>query len=151
MIEAPAHPPDDEPTPAAQAAEHLRTLSTFHYLLGVLTFLVAGLFIVYLVVGMVSMAELTADERSRLPEGFGAHFSRMGYLGLAIGGVLALMNVISGYCLSLRKLRGVSLFTAVLNLVWAPAGTCLGVITLVILLREPARMLYVTPPTYPPS
>ena len=50
----------EEPDPRQRALEHLRTLAVFHYVLAGMTFLVASLFIVYLVTGELTMAQLTA-------------------------------------------------------------------------------------------
>ena len=122
--------------------EHLRTLSIFHYALAVMTTLVAGLFLVYLVVGSVTMSELTPTERSQLPASFTSGFSRAGIIGLTIGWSLAALNAISGWCLARRRFRGVSLFTALCNCLWPPAGTCLGVVTIIILLRDSVAQLY---------
>ena len=122
--------------------DHLRTLSLFHYVLAVMTFLVAGLFLVYLAVGSIAMSELTPSERSRLPAGFTAGFNKAGIIGLAIGWSLAALNAISGRCLARRRFRGISLFTAFCNCLWPPAGTCLGVVTIIILLRDSVAQLY---------
>jgi len=122
--------------------EHLRTLSLFHYALAVMTFLVAGLFLVYLAVGSITMSELTPTERSQLPQGFTTGFNKAGVIGLAIGWSLAALNAISGWCLARRRFRGISLFTAFCNCLWPPAGTCLGVVTIIILLRDSVAQLY---------
>ena len=122
--------------------EHLRALSVFHYVLAVMTFLVSGLFVVYLVVGAMTMSELTAAERSHLPQGFTTGFNKAGIIGLTIGWSLAALNAISGWCLSRKRVRGVSLFTALCNCLWPPAGTCLGVVTITILLRDSVVQLY---------
>ncbi|HEX4793057.1 MAG TPA: hypothetical protein VH370_04655, partial [Humisphaera sp.] len=125
-----------------RAVEHLRTLAIFHYVLAGMTFLVASLFIVYLVTGALTMAQLTADQRSHLPQGFGAHLQWVGIAGIAAGWSLAALNAISAWMMQLRKARGLSLFVAALNLAWAPAGTCLGLVTMWVLSRESVRSLY---------
>jgi hypothetical protein len=126
--------------------EHLRTLSIFHYLLGALTFLVAGMFVVHLIGGALAMSELSADERARLPVGFGSGFTLYGTIGIVGGWSLAALNAISGWCLARRKFRGVSLVVAALNLAWPPVGTGLGIITLIILARDSVRRQYAAGP-----
>jgi hypothetical protein len=122
--------------------EHLRALSLFHYVLAVMTFLVSGLFVVYLVVGSLAMSELTATERAHLPQGFSTGFNKSGVIMLTIGWCLAALNAISGWCLARKRFRGVSLFTAFCNCLWPPVGTCLGVVTIIVLLRESVVQLY---------
>ena len=130
---------DQEPTPHQRAVEHLRTLAVFHYVLAGMTFLVASLFIVYLVTGALTMAQLTADQRSHA---FGAHWQWVGIAGIAVGWSLAGLNAISARMMQLRKGRALTLVVAALNLVWPPAGTCLGLVTLWVLGRESVRRLY---------
>ena len=134
----------DDPPELADTREldHLRVLSIFHYLLGILTFLVASLFLVHLIGGVLAMNSLSPEERARLPAGFGAGFDRVGLIGLIGGWALAALNAISGWCLGHRKFRAMSLFVAVCNLAWLPAGTGLGVITIIILARQSVRQLY---------
>src|SRR4051812_32437694 len=99
---------DEEPTQRQRAVEHLRTLAIFHYVLAGMTFLVASLFIVYLVTGALTMAQLTVDQRSHL-QGFGAHWQWVGIAGIAVGWSLAALNAISARMMQLRKARGLSL------------------------------------------
>jgi hypothetical protein len=135
-------PPYREPTPMERDLEHLRALSLFHYVLAGMTFLVAGLFLFYLLVGSMTMSELTAAQRSQLPSDLTAGFNKAGYVGLAIGWSLAGLNAISGWCLARRRFRGISIFTGACNCLWPPVGTCLGVVTIIILQRDSVARLY---------
>lgn len=54
-----------------------------------------------------------------------------------------LLNVISGVCLRARKHRTFSLVVAGINCLHLPLGTVLGVFTIVVLLRDSVRELYV--------
>jgi len=134
--------PSDEPTPRQRAAEHLRTLAIFHYVLAGMTFLVASLFIVYLVTGALTMRELTAEQRSHLPDGFGGHWQWVGIAGIVAGWSLAALNAISARLMQLHRGRLLTILVAGLNLAWAPAGTCLGLVTIWVVTRPPARSLY---------
>lgn len=117
-------------------------LSIFHYVLGAMTFGVACLFLLYLITNVMTMGQLSPEERARLPESFGQGFNRAGVIGLAVGWTIAALNAISGWCLSRRRFRGVSLLAAAVNLLWPPVGTVFGAITIVILLRKSVRRLY---------
>jgi len=139
-----AKPTSDEPLDDSNLRdrEHLRVLGIFHYLLAILTFLVACLFLVHLLGGVLAMNSLSPEERSRLPSAFGSGFDKVGVIGLAGGWMLAALNAISGWCLMHRKLRVLSIVVAACDLAWPPVGTGLGVITMIILARQPVRLLY---------
>jgi hypothetical protein len=52
------------------------------------------------------------------------------------------LNVVSGVCLRVRKRRTFSMIVAGLNCVHVPLGTVLGVLTLVVLMRDSVRESY---------
>lgn len=53
-----------------------------------------------------------------------------------------ILNLISGFCLLARKGRTFSLVVAGVNCLHIPAGTVLGVFTIIVLLRDSVRELY---------
>jgi len=68
-------------------------------------------------------------------------FYLIGALWFVTSGVL---NLISGLCLRARKGRTFSLVVAGINCLHIPLGTVLGVFTIVVLLRDSVRELYLT-------
>lgn len=72
---------------------------------------------------------------------FGAF--RWFYVVLGLWGVaMAILNVVSGYCLGRHRQRMFSMVVAGLNCLRLPLGTVLGVFTLMILTRDSVRQLY---------
>ena len=54
-----------------------------------------------------------------------------------------ILNVISGFCIRARRHRCFSMFVSGVNCLHLPLGTVLGVFTLIVLVRNSIRDLYV--------
>ena len=132
--------------PTAIDAEHLRLLALFHYIWGGITALFSSFALFHVGFGIAMIANPGAFAGSPgqpPPPAF------MGWMFLLIGGVILLfgwtiggLTIYSGRCLSRRRRRTFSLVMAGVNCLSIPIGTILGVITIVVLLRESVKAEY---------
>ena len=129
--------------------DHLRLLVLFHYIAAGLS--VAGLLFVFghftFMRLMLSLSPpATARPHQPPPEAvFKVLFWIYGAFAVwfLVSGVC---DLISARCLRARKHRVFSLLVAGLNLLHTPIGTCLGIFTFVVLLRDSVRELYEAAP-----
>ena len=127
--------------------EHLRLLAIGHYVTGGLCILFASMFIFHFVFFFVMAGDPGFFPPPRpgqpaRPEGM---FRVMGgvlglfiLLGWAFGG----LTIYVGRCIRNRVKRGLSLVVACVNLLFLPAGTLLGVATIMVLSRSSVRSAY---------
>lgn len=108
-----------------QDASHLQALAVAQYIFGGLALLFAALCFV---------AAVTRG----LPTGFGVLAGIQG-VGLA---AIGLGNMVSATCVRRRRRRTLSLIVAGVTCIAVPIGTVLGVLTIVVLLRESVRQSY---------
>lgn len=107
-------------------AEQLWILSIFHYVVGGLHALFSCVFLFHVIFGLMMIFR---------PEAMGGFF-------LLCGWTLAVLTVVSGRFIALRKNRAFSLVVGGVNGMLVPLGTVLGVFDLILLMQEEARQLY---------
>jgi len=141
-------PPLIAPLPRDQVAidaDHLNLLSIFHFVgaglacLGIL-FLMAHFAAMHFV---FTNQALWQDQKQAPPPA--AFFKIFIWFYLAMGLWLlasAVLNVLSGVFLRMRKFRTFSFVVAGINCVHIPIGTVLGIFTIVVLTRDSVRELY---------
>jgi hypothetical protein len=141
-------PPLVAPLPRDQRnidADHLNLLSIFHFVgaalacLGIL-FLMAHFAMMHF---FFTNQAFWQDQKQAPPPA--AFFEMFVWFYLAIGLWLlasAILNVLSGVFLRLRKYRTFSFVVAGIDCVHVPFGTILGVFTIVVLTRDSVRDLY---------
>lgn len=136
-----------------QDQEHLRLLSLFHYVVAGLGALVSLLWPgIYVVLGLfMVLAPVSTWDKSQAPP------AAMGWMFVVIGGVFMLFGLafavlvfIAGRSLATRKHYTFCLVIAVIECLFMPLGTVLGVFTLITLLRESVKPLFNTSPPAPP-
>jgi len=133
-----------------QNEEHLRLLALFHYIMGGLTAVLSCIPLIHVAVGIAMLSGAFDGQANPPPPAF------LGWIFAGIGGVLVLggwtmaaLMIIAGRRIKLRRSRTFCLVVAGLECLLMPFGTVLGVCTLIVLLREPVRALFL--PLPPPQ
>ena len=123
--------------------EHLRLLSIFHYVVAGLSCVLAIVPLIYIGMGVLMLRGGNDGAGGRTDAGV------IGWAIIAAGSVLvaavltfALGLVLAGRSLSNRRHHTYCLVMAAVACLFMPFGTVLGVLTIVVLLREPVRRLF---------
>jgi hypothetical protein len=130
-------------------ADHLNLLAIFHFAgagLAVLALLLLLAHYTFLH-AIFSNPKFFENQRQPMPVPPEQIFAMMKwfYLAGAVWFVASgILNIISGICLRARKGRTFSLVVAGFNCLHIPLGTVLGVFTIVVLIRDSVRELYVS-------
>jgi len=124
--------------------DHLRLLSIFHYIWGVIIILLSCFAIFYIVIGAIFLfaPEMMGGAQDRPPPFFGAMIMFFGVFALLIGWTTGILTVISGWKISQRRARVFSLVIAGISLLSVPLGPVLGIFTLIVLCRESVARQY---------
>jgi hypothetical protein len=119
--------------------EHLKVLSVFYFVATGLA--AAGLLLIY---GHYALMKgILAQSPNPPPPGMFTPLMWMyGIMGTMIG-VTGILNVCAAFWLRARKHRLFTLGVAIVNCFYMPLGTALGIFTIVVLVRESVRDLYV--------
>jgi hypothetical protein len=131
-----------------QDEDQLRLLSIFHDIVGGLSGFFALIPIAYLVFGLIFLysPEKLANRGVPPPAFVGWIFVIVGALCTLVGLVVAAMIVTAGRFLSKRKNHQFCLIIAGLQCAIFPFGTVLGVFTIVVLMRESVKQLFILKP-----
>ena len=129
-------------------ADHLNLLSIFHFVGAGLAFLgmiimVAEFTLIHFV--LTNPALLQSPRQPAPPPQFFQIFSVFIWFYLVLGLwclASAILNIMSGLFLRVRKYRTFSFVVAGMNCLHIPLGTVLGIFTIVVLTRESVRELY---------
>jgi hypothetical protein len=124
--------------------EHLKLLSIFHYVLGGISAFFACIPIVHIVLGLFFIASPQSFGQSgnQPPAFLGWLFLTMGGCFMCFGWVFAILVLIAGRCIALRKSHTYCFVVACLECTWMPFGTCLGVFTILVLNRASVKALF---------
>lgn len=127
-----------------QDEEHLKLLSIFHYVVGGLAGFFAMFPIFHLIIGLVFI--LVPDESwgegEAPPAFFGWIFVIFAGTIIAAGWSLAVCVIIAGRFLARRKCYLFCLVMAGIECIFMPFGTVLGVFTIIVLMRESTKGLF---------
>ncbi len=134
-----------------QDMEHLRLLSIFHYVVGGIAGLFACFPCIHLVLGilLVSGAIPWQDQAGQQPPPafVGWLFITIGGTFIVIGWSVALMILIAGRFLARYTHYMYCFVVAVIECLFMPFGTVLGVFTIIVLMRPSVKSLFqVEPP-----
>jgi len=154
------------PMPFGRDLEHLKLLAIGHYLYGGLTMACSSFFIIYIVLGYMTLknpAMFTPPAATRPastapsapvpprapvpppgppPQMLGWLFAGMGTTGVVVGWATGILSIISGRCIRKQRARLFSMVVAGLNCLNVPLGTALGVLTYLVLLRDSVVRMY---------
>jgi len=126
-------------------ADNLKLLAILHFVLAAMSLLgIAFLFLHWLFMHtLIGNPEMWKNQKGGPPP---EQFLAIFYWFYAIfGGMIlaaGITNVISGCMILKRRARVFSLIVAALDCMFFPFGTCLGVFTFVVLLRDTVREVY---------
>ena len=129
----------------SQDEDQLKLLSIFHYVVGG----VAGLFalfpIIHLIIGLLFiLAPQKFNSQGTPPPVFiGWLFVILASVFITIGWVFAAFVLTTGRFLAKRKHRTFCLVMAGIECIFMPFGTVLGVFTIVVLMRESIKGLFI--------
>ncbi len=154
---APPTVPYASPVAAAMVSrdvEHLRLLTIFHYIVGGIIAVFSSCGLIHLTMGLVMALNPSAFSPPAGSSGGGAPPPPfVGWVlalfagGFVIGGwTLGALTIYSGRQLSQRRRRTFSLVVAALDCLMMPFGTVLGIVTIIVLMRESVRALYAQTP-----
>ncbi len=129
-----------------QNEEHLRLLSIFHYIVGGLTALFACFPIIHFIVGIavIVMANSPNPSGDAPPAFIGWLFAIMAGTMILLGWSLAACVIATGNFLANRKHYMFCLVMAGIECIFMPFGTVLGVFTIVVLVKESVKKLFLT-------
>jgi hypothetical protein len=132
--------------------EHLKLLSTFHYLAALLLALFSLVPLFHLLAGMTMVRWSAAKPEEALPAIIaGGCLATLAGLWMLIGLSSAACLALAGRFLARRIHHPFCLAVAGVSCLFMPVGTVLGVFTLLVLLRPSVRDLFTPPPTFPGS
>jgi hypothetical protein len=135
--------------------EHLNLLAIFHYVVAGLAALFSFFPLLYTALGVIFIFAARHGEakpgEELPPEFLGWIFAVVGALLFVMAIVMAILILIAGRSLALRKRYTFALVIACIECLFVPFGTILGVFTIVALSRESVRELFSKPTVQSPG
>jgi hypothetical protein len=129
----------------SQDLEHLRLLALFHYIVGAITAITMSFPLIHVTIGLV----LLFDPQFFGPDKQHAPVRLVGLVFVLIGGAIVLfgwtlggVTIYVGRCIRRRERYVFCLVVSCINCLQMPFGTILGVLTLIVLLRDPVKELF---------
>lgn len=130
----------------ARDRRHLKLLSIFHYVFSAMCGVFSLFFISHLVIGIVALSnpEAFTDNATGepLPRLFGILFTISGATIVGLGQIMGVLLIIAGRSLVRRKRYVLCFATACVCCLLMPAGTVLGVFTIIVLVRASVKDLF---------
>lgn len=125
---------------------HISVLSVLHYVFGTLI-CVGGLFLLFFVAlgGFLSSDWLAEQSNEPPPLWLGGFLQTLGWVLFIFAEIWGVLNIVSGYNISVRKGRTLSFVTAALNCLNVPFGLGLGIYTFIALSDAQVRQEYGLP------
>lgn len=124
--------------------DQLRLLSIFHYVVGGIAGLCALVPVFHLVIGLfLILSPETLGANGELPPTFiGWFFFLFATICIIVGLIFAACILVAGRCLAKRRHHTFCLVIAGVECLFMPLGTVLGVFTIVVLMRDSVRDLF---------
>ena len=122
--------------------EHLRWLSVSFYVYAGLTALFACIPFIHLFVGIAMVSGSFSEGANPPPPFFGWLFIGMASIFIVSGFALAVCNFLAGKYLKEQTKYTFCFVVAVINCMFAPLGTVLGIFTIIVLLRDSVKPLF---------
>jgi len=120
--------------------EHLHLLAVFHYVYAAITALTAAFALLLVLIGGFFLA--TPPSAEAPPPAVGWAFIWTGIVGVALGWAYAALVFVAGRFIAAQRGYVYVLVVSVLNLLFTPLGTVLGVFTLVVLARSSVKRTF---------
>jgi hypothetical protein len=132
--------------------QDLRMLSIFHYVVGGLSGLFALFPVIYLVIGLGLIFTADKFNRNGHPPAFvGWLFVVFAVMAIILGLVIAAFILTTGRFLAWRKHYTFCLVIGCIECLLFPFGTILGVFTIMVLVRDSVKQLFVFDPNTSPK
>ena len=126
-----------------QDIHHLRLLSIFHYILGVIVGLFSLFPLIHLTIGLAIVTGAIGNAESNPPPQFlGWFFVLISIVFIASGLTMAICIVVAGRKIKKRTGHLFCLVIAGIECCFAPFGTVLGVLTILVLCRPTVKQLF---------
>ncbi len=124
-----------------QDEQHLKLLAIFHYIVGGIIALFSCFPIIHLVIGIIMIiAPEKMDSNGQPPPAFiGWIFALVGGIIIVVGWILAGCVIAAGRFLTKRKHYLFCLVVAAIQCIFMPFGTVLGILTIIVLMRESVK------------
>ena len=124
-----------------QDEKYLNLLSIFHFVFAGLKALFSCFFLIYIAIG-VAMLCGAIDGKDAPPRFVGVFFIFLGSVFIIVSWILAGLMVALGVKLKRRTSRTFCLVAAGIECISMPFGTILGVLTIVLLLKDSVKQLF---------
>jgi hypothetical protein len=127
--------------------QHLRLLSTYHYVVGAMYALFGFIPIIHLTVGIALLEGLldTDNGQPPPPEALGWVFVAIGVFVMAMLWTLAACLIVAGDRLAQRRNYWFCFIVACVACAFSPLGTVLGIFTIFVLVRPSVKAQFGVP------
>lgn len=122
-------------------AEHLDLLAVFHYVVAGLTALCSFIPLIHLAIG-IGLATGRLDTEDPVARDVGIVFIFVASIIIVMGLVLSALIVVAGRNLHKRRRYMFCLVMAGIMCLFMPFGTALGVLTIIVLMRDSVRRMF---------
>lgn len=122
--------------------EHLRWLSTGFYVYAGLSALFACIPFIHLFIGVAMVAGSFENEKNPPPQFIGWMFIGIAAIIILLGWASAVCTFLAGKYLKEQRNYTFCFVMSVVNCMFAPLGTVLGIFAIIVLLREPVKALF---------
>lgn len=129
----------------AQDEKHLQLISIFHYVVGGIAAIFSFFPVFHLIMGIMFIlapADVNPEEEF-VQTLFGWIFVLFSTVFIIGGWVFAGLVIAAGRCLAKRRRYTFCLVMAGIECIFMPFGTVLGVFTIIILMREPVKEMFI--------
>lgn len=122
---------------------NLRMLSIGYYIVAGLTFLIASLPILHIVMGiLIIQGKMAGQGSGEMQRYVGWLFLFFGSAAITFGWAQAICTLIAGLYIKNHKCHTFCVVVAAINCMFMPFGTILGVFSLLVLLKPEVRQLF---------
>ena len=121
--------------------EHLDLLAVFHYVVAGLTALCSMIPLIHLAIG-VGLATGRLDAEDPVARDVGVVFIFVASIIIVMGLIFSVLIVVAGRNLHRRKSYMFCLVMAGIMCLFMPFGTALGVLTIIVLMRDSVRRMF---------
>jgi|YelNatPaOPRAMG01_1025707.scaffolds.fasta_scaffold34832_5 hypothetical protein len=132
--------------PVAREYEHLKLLTIFHTILGILIIFTSSIFIIHTVFGLMMFlhpSSFGGPGKNQPPPSFGLIFFLIGGLVVLGGWSLGALTIYAGQCIRMRKkYTFIQVIEALLCFFVTPLGTALGIFTLLTLNQPTVKAMF---------
>ena len=116
--------------------QHIKLLSIFHYIVGAITALFSCFLLINIAIGIAMLC------KDGPPKIIGLIFIIFSGIMILCGWALAICIIIAGSKLAHYRSRTYCLVVAALECVMMPFGTVLGVLTIIVLMKDSVKELF---------